>query len=75
MAAAPGLPIALDAMGGDNAPQEVVAGAVRAVAELDVPVALVGRREAVERALEAHGESGRDPRLSIVEAPDVIGMD
>ena len=37
--------VAVDAMGGDNAPHAIVAGAVRAVAELGVPVTLVGRRE------------------------------
>jgi phosphate acyltransferase len=36
------LPIAVDAMGGDQAPDVVVAGAKRAAAELGVPVVLVG---------------------------------
>ncbi|HKR98036.1 MAG TPA: phosphate--acyl-ACP acyltransferase, partial [Candidatus Dormibacteraeota bacterium] len=65
------LPIAVDAMGGDNAPAAVVAGAVRAAAELDVDVALVGRRDAIEREL---GDSRASGRVSIVEAPDVIAM-
>ena len=39
------LPIALDAMGGDKAPSEIVAGAHRAVDELGIPVALVGQPE------------------------------
>jgi len=39
------LPVAVDAMGGDHAPGEIVAGAVRAVEELGVPVVLVGRPE------------------------------
>jgi len=39
--------IALDAMGGDNAPGETVAGAVEAARELDVRVALVGRPAAI----------------------------
>jgi glycerol-3-phosphate acyltransferase PlsX len=34
--------IAVDAMGGDYAPSEIVAGAIRAGAELDVDIALVG---------------------------------
>jgi len=37
------LPVALDAMGGDKAPEEIVAGAHRAVEELGVAVALVGQ--------------------------------
>jgi glycerol-3-phosphate acyltransferase PlsX len=36
------LPVAVDAMGGDRAPQEVVAGALQAASELGVPVLLVG---------------------------------
>ena len=39
--------IALDAMGGDRAPAEIVAGGIRAAAELDVEVLLVGRGEHV----------------------------
>ena len=37
------LPVAVDAMGGDQAPGEIVAGAIQAAAELGVPVVLVGR--------------------------------
>ena len=44
---APMLPIAIDAMGGDNAPDAIVEGARRAAAELDVPVVLVGRPDEV----------------------------
>lgn len=40
--AAGGLPLAVDAMGGDRAPDEVVAGALEAVKELGVPLLLVG---------------------------------
>lgn len=39
------LPIAVDAMGGDKAPAEIIEGAKRAAAELGLPVALVGRPE------------------------------
>lgn len=60
--------IALDAMGGDHAPAEPVAGAVAAV-EAGVDVVLVGDEEVVKEALDAHGVS-----LPIVHAPDVIGM-
>ena len=42
------LPVALDAMGGDKAPDEIVAGAHRAVAELGVGVVLVGQPEVLE---------------------------
>ena len=40
--AAGGLPVAVDAMGGDHAPGEIVAGARRAAEELGIPVVLVG---------------------------------
>ena len=36
------LPIAVDAMGGDNAPGEIVAGAAQAAEELGIPIVLVG---------------------------------
>ena len=42
--------IALDAMGGDRAPAEIVAGGVRAAAELDVDMLLVGPPDAIARA-------------------------
>ncbi len=60
--------IALDAMGGDNAPVETVAGAVDAAAR-GVDVVLVGRGEVVEPEL-----AKQDANLPLVEAPDVIGM-
>jgi len=65
--------IALDAMGGDNAPGETVAGAVEAARDLDVRVALVGRPEAIVAELAKHG--GRPENLSVVPASEVIAMD
>ena len=44
--------IAVDAMGGDNAPGEIVAGAVEAVREKSgIQVALIGREELVKAEL------------------------
>ncbi len=60
--------IALDAMGGDHAPEQTVAGAVDAVAR-GVDVVLVGHPDALAGELSKH-----EVRLPIVEAPDVIGM-
>ncbi len=65
--------IALDAMGGDNAPREIVQGAVKAARELGVRVALVGRQEVVEAELARHG--GTPDGITVVHAPDVIEMD
>ncbi|MEO6629034.1 MAG: phosphate acyltransferase PlsX [Aquihabitans sp.] len=59
------LPVAIDAMGGDNAPSEIVAGAVRAQDELGVAVILVGRPEELG---DAHG-------LEVIPASEVIAMD
>jgi len=60
------LPIAVDAMGGDRAPAEIVAGAVRAARELGAPVVLVGQPEALA-TLDTAG-------VEIVPASEVIGM-
>ena len=49
------LPIAVDAMGGDHAPAEIVRGALRAVNEHGIAVTLVGRREVVEAELRNAG--------------------
>lgn len=66
--------VAVDAMGGDDAPGEIVAGAVRARRELGVEVLLAGPEADVRKALEgADAEPG--PGLEIVDAPDVIAMD
>ncbi|TMJ00117.1 MAG: phosphate acyltransferase PlsX [Bacillati bacterium ANGP1] len=64
--------IAVDAMGGDHAPDVVVAGAVTAVHDLGVEVVLVGPHARVEKELARHRPvpSG----LSIVDAPEVIEM-
>ncbi len=59
------LPIAVDAMGGDRAPGEIVAGARHAAEELGIPVVLVGRPD----------EMGGTGDLPIIEASEVIAMD
>ena len=58
-------PIAVDAMGGDNAPAEIVAGAIRARDELGLEILLVGRP----------GELGDTAGLEVLEASEVIAMD
>ena len=65
--------IALDAMGGDNAPGEIVLGAVQAAREESLTVALVGPRDALEAELAKHGS--RPERVTIVHAPEVIDME
>lgn len=64
--------IALDAMGGDHAPKEPVAGAVQAARELGIPVTLVGPQDAI--AAELARQSTSDLPIEIVHAPDVVDM-
>ncbi|MBW4576474.1 MAG: phosphate acyltransferase PlsX [Aphanothece sp. CMT-3BRIN-NPC111] len=64
--------IAIDAMGGDHAPAEIVAGAIRAHQELDVEVLLVGDPEQIEASLKQHTSSHLP--LEIVPAEGTIEM-
>lgn len=63
--------IAIDAMGGDNAPAEIVAGAVRAREELGVEVLLVGDPHQIEASMKQHTTSCQ---LEIVPAEGTIEM-
>jgi glycerol-3-phosphate acyltransferase PlsX len=65
--------IALDAMGGDHAPGVTVAGAVLAARAYGVAVTLVGTTAVIEAEMAKHQTAGLD--LSIVDAPETIGMD
>jgi glycerol-3-phosphate acyltransferase PlsX len=67
------LPIAVDAMGGDHAPGEIVRGALRAVNEHGIAVTLVGRREVVEAELRSAGAATPD-LINVVDAREVIEM-
>jgi glycerol-3-phosphate acyltransferase PlsX len=69
----PGVIIAVDAMGGDQAPAAVVAGAVHAAARPNLEVALVGPEATVRAELARQGAA--PPGISVVDAPDVIAMD
>ena len=63
--------VAVDAMGGDNAPGEIVKGAVEAVAERrDIQVCLVGREDVIRKELDKNGYSGN--QIQIVPAQEVI---
>lgn len=63
--------VAVDAMGGDNAPSEIVKGAVEAVQQnREILVLLVGRQEVVEKELDKYQyEKGQ---IQIVPASEVI---
>src|SRR5205823_10503053 len=61
--------IALDAMGGDFAPEQIVAGGVQAHRELGVEVIFVGIKDRVDAALAT---SGAGKWAQIEEAPEAI---
>src|SRR5438105_12898124 len=66
--------IALDAMGGDDAPGPIVAGAVHAVAaDQGLHVVLVGDRVQIETCLQAAGSS--TGRLEIFHCTQAITME
>ena len=63
--------VAVDAMGGDNAPGEIVKGAVDAVTkDKNIKVFLVGKEEAIKTELEKNNYSG--DQIEIVNATEVI---
>ncbi len=66
--------IAIDAMGGDYAPLEIVKGGIEAAKTLDCKIILVGKKEQIEKiALENH--SCCTDNIEILDAPDDIAMD
>ena len=76
--------IALDAMGGDNAPGEIVVGAVESAVGLpNVKILLVGQLAPIQAELDKLGKDLKhsaqvaieDGRLEIVHAPDKVEMD
>ena len=62
--------IAVDAMGGDFAPRNVVEGAIAARREYGVSLALIGREAEIRRELGSDGDE-----IEIVDAPEVVAMD
>ncbi len=62
--------VALDGMGGDYAPTEVVSGAARAVKEMDVEVIITGLRPDLMAELKKHGF--HDSSIQLVEATEVV---
>ncbi len=65
--------VAVDAMGGDNAPAEIVKGAIDAVlASKKLKVYLVGRRDAVEAELSKYSFPAE--QVEVVHAEEVIEM-
>ena len=65
--------VAVDAMGGDNAPFEIVKGVAEAVNIYPVKVLLVGKEDVVKKELSAY--TYEDGSIEIVNADEVIGTD
>jgi glycerol-3-phosphate acyltransferase PlsX len=61
--------IAVDAMGGDHAPAQVLLGASQAAAEYQIDIAVVGLPSAVQPLLDQH------PRLRLVPCTQMVTMD
>lgn len=66
--------ILIDAMGGDNAPSEIVRGAVDAQKEFGVDITLIGRREDILSALKQSGVDGETRHIKIAGASEIIDM-
>jgi phosphate acyltransferase len=65
--------VAIDAMGGDHAPEEIVIGACEAARSIECRIALVGDRSRVEPIAEKAG--GLPPNIELVHAEGVVAMD
>src|SRR6516162_8661754 len=67
--------VAIDAMGGDYAPGEIVLGAVQAARDYGVGVQLVGPEDLIRPELEKYTSPADALDLEIVHTDEVIGMD
>ena len=66
--------IILDAMGGDNAPQATVMGAVAAAKDFGAQITLVGRENEILQVLKDNGVAQLPDDISIHHAEDVVDM-
>ena len=66
--------IIVDAMGGDNAPQAPVMGAIQANKEYGVEIILVGRGEEILKTLADNGISDLPPGVAVTHASEVVEM-
>ncbi len=67
--------IIIDAMSGDNAPSEIVKGAVEAIREFGVSVTLVGKEEEVRSCLENEEAEDLNEKISVVNATEIVSME
>lgn len=66
--------IIIDAMGGDNAPDEIVLGALQSARDLSVEILLVGRGEEMLAAMRSHGWDTLPAGVEIANADDLVDM-
>lgn len=68
--------VVLDGMGGDYAPSEIIKGVGLALEELkDIEIILAGQREKIEEFSAKEKVNLKNPRIKVVDAPEVIEMD
>lgn len=65
--------IAVDVMGGDNAPRAIIEGSVTAVREYGAELYLVGLKNEIVKYLSE--EDKKNPKINIVEASEIINVD
>lgn len=65
--------IAVDAMGGDNAPSEIIKGCVEAIESLPVQLLLVGQSDKIKHELKKYKFDKN--KIEIVQASEIIGND
>lgn len=67
--------IILDAMGGDNAPQAPVLGALQAIKDFGAQITLVGKGDAILEVLRQNGISDLPEGLEVAHADEVVDME
>jgi hypothetical protein len=67
--------IAIDAMGGDNAPRAIVEGAVWAAYEYNIPIELVGKMYDIERELDRIQQEGLVVPIDGINPPKKLKVD
>jgi glycerol-3-phosphate acyltransferase PlsX len=67
--------IIVDAMGGDNAPEAIVRGALMAAEEFKVDICLVGKGDEILKVIRDEGYDDLPPRIEISHASEVVEME
>lgn len=65
--------VLLDGMGGDNAPGEIVAGAILATKETDADIIIIGRENEIKESLKKQGYNGN--QITVINADEVISTE